>query len=88
VILGEDSPLYVTFQERYVPDLLPHRNHLPHYIFPFLALGYDPDPMLVEREVKRIGWRYPADVSGVGSNCSTHHLHVYLIEKLLFTQVA
>lgn len=76
VVLGPDSEAFKEFREKYVLDLAPNRDLLPQHVFPFLALGYD--PVLAEREVEKIGWRYPSDVSGVGSNCSAHHLHMYL----------
>lgn len=74
--LGADSELYRAFVAEYVPDFAKRKERLPYHIFPFVALGYDPD--IIEYEIGQFGWVRPTDVCGVGSNCSANNLHTYL----------
>jgi hypothetical protein len=84
-VVGTESDAYQTFVERYVPKLDRYADRLPHHIFPYLALGYD--PAFVEAEITKLGWVRPTDVSGIGTNCSANHLHTYL-KKAFYSEAS
>jgi len=81
--IGLESELYLKFQRNYVPIFDDTLGAFPDLLFPFLALGYDPDQ--VERSAQAIGWTRPTDVAGISSNCYANHLHNYLKRKLYTT---
>jgi hypothetical protein len=79
-VLGLESELYDIFQGRYVPDFSSRESLLPDLVFPYIALGYNPEK--IEKEVTSLGWKRPRDVTGISSNCYANHLHMYLKQQI------
>jgi hypothetical protein len=71
----KDNPsIYKKFSQNYIPQFDNINSKLPELIFPFVALGYDPDR--IEKAINRLGWVKPNDVGGISSNCYGNFLHM------------
>jgi len=74
-VAGFNTKAYQDFLRSYLPPI-DKSSSLPHHVFPYLALGYDLGT--IERTIQKLGWEYPRDVVGLGTNCTANHLHYYL----------